>query len=135
MPENIIERILCSISTISLYFISSSAGPSTTVIATTVTGETARRERVIPINLSSGSPPKDENKVVTNIKSVNEGPKTTFSKQERVIPIHREGDSLQGRNTVCGTLGKQQNGNHVHATPTPHSTPGKRGNIKGVTWK
>ena len=110
---------------ISLYLISSSASPSTTVIATTVTGETARRESVIPINLSSGSPPKQENKVVTNIKSVNEGPKTTFSKQERVIPIHREGDSLQGRNTVCGTLGKQQNGNLAHATPTPHSTPGK----------
>ena len=84
---------------------------------------------MIPINLSSGSPPKQEKNVVPNTKRGNETTKTTFSKQERVIPIHREGDSLKGRNTVCGTLGQQQNGNLAHTTPTPHSTPGKHLNI------
>ena len=106
------------------------------MIATTTTSETARRERVIPINLSTGLPSQPNvvlsNSGYTNATKNDSKNATSFTKPERVIPIHHEGtqSGLQGRkNNINGqTLisNQHQNGNNNEKSkPIPASRPGK----------
>ena len=93
-----------------------------TVIATTTTSETARRERVIPIRLTSGFPSPNVNNNIKNDSSV----PIVSSRQERVIPIQRETE--QGRKNVRAATTHQFNGNHkenVEVSTPPTSRPGK----------
>ena len=77
---------------------------------------------MIPIQLSSGSPSQ-----VINNNGTKEDSKATpvSSKQERVIPIKREGEQLQVRKNISGSLIKQLNGNTDTSRPTPTSRQGE----------
>lgn len=76
---------------------------------------------MIPIQLSSGSP----SQILNN--ETKEGTKVTpvSSKPERIIPIRREGEQLQVRKNISGSLVKQLNGSIDTSRPTPTSRHGK----------
>ena len=118
-PFVIIEASLIASIHKSILFIYSSSSPPT-VIATTTTSETAKKERVIPIQLSSGSPSQ-----ILNNDTKEESKVTPISsKPERIIPIKREGEQLQVRKNISGSLVKQLNGSIDTSRPTPISRQG-----------
>ena len=118
--RDIIEASLIASIHKSILFIYSSSSPPT-VIATTTTSETAKKERVIPIQLSSGSPSQ-----ILNNDTKEESKVTPISsKPERIIPIKREGEQLQVRKNISGSLVKQLNGSIDTSRPTPISRQGK----------
>ena len=75
---------------------------------------------MIPIQLSSGSPSQNVNNDKTKESKVT----PISSKPERVIPIKREGDQLQVRKNLSGSLVQQLNGNIETSRPTPTSRQG-----------
>lgn len=83
--------------------VENSASPQTVISTTATTSETAKRERVIPICLTSGSPSQNVNINVKNVSTV------ASSGQERVIPIQRESDVFQGRKNSIPTPKTQNN--------------------------